>query len=294
MSGGAYRLVTQDDVLVDPGKMTMQQSPGRTSPATYGFVGAGAITSAIVEGLHVGVTDPPEVFLSPRGRRVGQELSTRFPNVQVCDSNQDVLDNATSIVVAVRPEAARAVLGELSFRPAHVVISVVAGLRLDRLQRWAAPAAHVVRALPLPAAAHARSLTAMYPDDAAARELFRRVGDHLVPNEESTLEALSAATATFAAYLDHLATIVDWLTDHGVDHGAATTYTTHVFAQLNQSLLERTDPLATVTEEHMTPGGINEQFLTDLRRAGAPDLVRRALDRVMARLREGSEHADDR
>ena len=148
---------------------------------TYGFLGAGAITAAIVEGL--GVADPPAVFLSPRGREVGQELVARFSNVQVCESNQDVLDNATSIVVAVRPQ--------------------------------------LVRFIPLPSAARAQSLTAMYPDNAVARELFSRVGGVLVPGEEKTLEAFSAATATFAAHLDYLATIADWLAEQDVDRAAA-------------------------------------------------------------------------
>jgi pyrroline-5-carboxylate reductase len=260
--------------------------PPSPLPATYGFVGAGAITAAIVEGLHVEGGDPPAVFLSPRGRRVGQELASRFPNVHVCDGNQDVLDRATSIVVAVRPQVARSVLAELSFRPRHVVMSVVAGVRLERLRDWAAPATHVVRAIPLPAAARAGSLTAMYPDSAAARELFGRVGSVLVPDDEATLDALSAATATFAAHLDHLSTIVDWLTDHGVDHGAATAYVTHLFGQLGRSLSQSTGSLAALTERHMTPGGINEQFMTDLRRDGVPDVVRQALDRVLARLRE--------
>ena len=43
----------------------------------YGFVGAGAITAAIVEGLHAGSANPPAVFLSPRGRSVGRELAGR-------------------------------------------------------------------------------------------------------------------------------------------------------------------------------------------------------------------------
>lgn len=34
----------------------------------------------------------------------------------------------------------------------------------------------------------------------------------------------------------------------------------------------------------MTPGGINEQFLADLRDDGVPDVVRRALDRILDRL----------
>jgi pyrroline-5-carboxylate reductase len=125
----------------------------------------------------------------------------------------------------------------------------------------------------------------MYPENAVARELFGRVGDVLVPSEEPALEAFSAATATFAAHLDYLATIADWLTDHGVDHAAATAYSTRIFGLLGQSLLRHTGSLAELTDEYMTPGGINQQLLTDLRRDGVPDQVRQALDRVLARLR---------
>jgi pyrroline-5-carboxylate reductase len=256
-----------------------------SSPATYGFVGAGTITAAIVEGLHAGDGDPPSVLLSPRSRHVGQDLARRFPTVRVCDCNQDVLDGATSIVVAVRSTDAHAALAGLSFGCHHVVISVIAGVQLTRLRAWAAPAGRVVRAIPLPAAARARSLTALYPDDPAARDLFTRVGRVLVPADETTLDALSAVTATFAAHLDYLATIAGWLTDRGLDHDAATAYVAHIFGQLGEALGQRTDSLATLTDQHMTPGGINEQVLTDLRRDHVPDSVRRALDRVLTRLR---------
>jgi pyrroline-5-carboxylate reductase len=255
------------------------------SPVSYGFIGAGAITAAIVEGLNLESVDPPAVFLSPRGRAVGLELASRFPTVRVCGSNQEVLESAAAIVVAVRPPAGRAVLEELSFRPHHVVLSVLAGVRLEQLQAWAAPADQLVRAIPLPSAARGRSLTAIFPDDAVARDLFGRVGDVLVPSEEATLNAFSAATATLAAHLDYVATIAGWLADHGVDDSAATAYTTHLFGQLGQSLSQRTESLAALTDKHMTPGGINQQFMTDLRHDGVPDTVRRALDRILARLR---------
>lgn len=266
----------------------MQQTSmaSRSSPVTFGFVGAGEITSAIVEGLNDSVTGPPRVLLSPRGRRVGHELANRFPNVQVCDSNQDVLDNATSIVIAVRPPMARTVLEGLSFGPQHVVMSAMVGVRLERLRDLVAPAGRIMRVIPLPQAARGQSLTAMYPDNAVARDLFGRVGGVLVPSEEKTLDAFSAATATFAAHLDYLTTIAGWLADHGVDHGTATTYTTHIFGQLSQSLLQPTDSLATLTDKHTTPDGINEQLRTDLRRDGVPDTMRRALDRTLTRLRE--------
>jgi len=251
----------------------------------YGFVGAGELTAAVVEGLSAEVADPPAIFLSPRGRDIGRALAARFPNVRVCDSNQDVLEHATVVVLAVRPPQAEAVLAELSFRPEHVVVSALAGVRLAWLRERVAPAGEIVRSIPLPAAARRQSLTAMYPDNAVARELFDRVGGVLVPGEEAALDVFQTATATFAAHLDYLGTIATWLAEQGVDRTAATEYITHIFGQLGQTLLHSTDSLAALTDKHMTPGGINEQLMTDLRADGVPGMVRHALDRVLSRLR---------
>ncbi|WP_410657601.1 NAD(P)-binding domain-containing protein [Amycolatopsis sp. lyj-112] len=252
----------------------------------YGFVGAGEITAAIVEGLSKDVTDAPSIFLSPRSRSVGQELADRFPNVKVCAGNQEVLDNATSIVLAVRPPIAQEVLADLTFRPEHVLISALAGARLAQLREWAAPAGDVVRTIPLPPAARRQSLTAMYPDNAAARTLFDSIGGTVVPDEEEGLNVFSAATATFAAHLDYLGTIAAWMTDQGIEDTVATTFTSHIFGQLGQSLLEHDGALETLTGKHMTPGGLNEQLLTELRTEGVPDTVRHALDGILTRLRD--------
>ncbi|WP_020673960.1 NAD(P)-binding domain-containing protein [Amycolatopsis nigrescens] len=258
----------------------------RSSAGSYGFVGTGEITAAIVAGLSADVADPPAVLLSPRSRETGRDLAARFPNVRVCGSNQEVLDNAAAVVLAVRPQIVREVVAELSFRPEHVVLNAVAGVRLAQLREWVAPAGAVVRTIPLPQAVRRRSLTVMYPDHAVARDLFDRVGGVLVPGTEEVLEAFSAATSTFATHLDYLATIAAWLAEHGAEPEDASAYIAHVFGQLGRSLLERTDSLAALAGEHMTVGGINEQLMTDLRGEGVPDAVRRALDRVLARLRD--------
>jgi pyrroline-5-carboxylate reductase len=251
----------------------------------YGFVGTGEITAAIVEGIHTDAADSPAIFLSPRGHDVARELAGRYANVQVCDSNQRVLDSASTVVVAVRPQVGRDVLDELSFRAGHVVLSVMAGVQLEQLREWVAPTERLVRVIPLPSAARGRSLTTIFPDDPVARDLFGRVGEVLVPSDEATFDALSAATATFAAHLDYLATIAGWLTDNGLDADAAAAFTTHIFGQLGQTLSQQSHSLTELTDKHMTPGGTNQQFMTDLRRDGVPDSVRRALDRILARLR---------
>ncbi|WP_326835820.1 NAD(P)-binding domain-containing protein [Amycolatopsis rhabdoformis] len=244
----------------------------------YGFIGAGRITKAIVEGLDGGA----EVFLSPRGRQVGQELADRFPNVTVCPTNQAVADAASVVVLAVGASITRDVLADLRFRPDHVVLCAVAGVSLTKLQDWTAPAAHVVRTIPMPQAAHRQSRTALFPDHAAARELFEPLGGVIVAADEPMFDALTTATTTFAAHLDYLTTITGWLTAHGVAPDTAETYVRHLYAQVGQSLA--TESLTDLAGEHTTPGGLNEQLLTDLRHHGVPDTVRRALDAIHARL----------
>jgi pyrroline-5-carboxylate reductase len=248
----------------------------------YGFVGTGELTAAIVTGL---ATQGGEaIFLSPRGREIGRELAERFPTVRVCASNQEVVDSVPVVVLAVRPQVAQEVLQELAFRD-QVVVSAMAGVSLAQLREWAPGAARYVRSIPLPAAANHQSLTPMYPDDPAARDLFERVGQVVVPADEPTLDVFSAATATAAAHLDYVATIAGWLSTNGVAAADATAYMAHLFAQLGQSLDQPNLSLTELTAAHMTPGGINQQFMTGLRQDGVPDAVRTGLDRVLARLR---------
>ena len=250
----------------------------------YGFVGTGEITAAIVEGLSDGVAEPPAVFLSPRGRSTGLELASKFPRATVCGSNQEVLDSATVIVLAVRPQVAQEVLAELSFKPDHVVISAIAGVQMESLRELTG-AGEITRVIPLPSASSRSSLTAMYPDNAVARTLFEAVGSVVVPDSESALEAFSAATATVAAHLDYLSTIAAWLADQGVDPDAATTYVSKIFGPVGASVLDHTGPFDSLVAKHMTPGGINQQIRDDLRHEGVPEQVRHALDRVLTRLR---------
>src|SRR5260370_32506469 len=130
-----------------------------------GFVGTGAITSAIVSGLRCGGAELDPIQLSPRNAEIAAEIANRFPAVSIASSNQDVLDESEIVVLAIRPQIAVGVLSELRFRPDHRVISVVSGLSLRRVTDLASPAVMITRAVPLPSAANRMSPTAIYPPD---------------------------------------------------------------------------------------------------------------------------------
>ncbi|RJQ79471.1 pyrroline-5-carboxylate reductase [Pseudonocardiaceae bacterium YIM PH 21723] len=250
---------------------------------SFGFIGAGEIAAAIVEGLSEGAAAPPEIFLSPRGR--SRELADRFPNVTLCESNQQVVDRTAAVVLAVRTTQGEEVLSELSFTPEHVLISALAGVPDTDLLRWAAPVEQVVRVIPLPQAARRQSLTVTYPDHPVTRELFEPVGGVLVPQSDAELAVFGAATTTFAAHLDYLATISEWMAAQGVDSRVATDYVRHIFAAVGAWSADSSLPFTELARGHATPGGNNERVLAELREQQVPEMVRTALDRILTRLR---------
>lgn len=68
-----------------------------------GFVGTGAITSAIVTGLNAAGIDGDTILVSPRNAETAAALAAKFPNVTVAASNQAVLDGSNVVIIAVRP-----------------------------------------------------------------------------------------------------------------------------------------------------------------------------------------------
>ncbi len=99
-----------------------------------GFLGTGEITSAMVAGLGSGDRSAcDQAWCPPRNAEAAATLAGRFPQVSVAASNQQVVDDCETVVIAVRPQIAQDVLAELQFRSGQNVISLVSGLPVRRL-----------------------------------------------------------------------------------------------------------------------------------------------------------------
>ena len=250
---------------------------------TYGVLGVGSIAEAIVTGLCAEVGDPPPIVLSPRGAATSARLAARFPSTRVGPDNQAVLD-ASDVVLVCLPVAGADVLGELTWRPEHVVVSATAALGMPRLLELVAPAATACRCVPMPPVADRAGLTAVHPPLEAARLIFDRLGGTLEVADVAAYESLSATSATLAGFFEYLATQVSWLQQQGLSAGDARRYVAATYAGALGQLSGGGD-FADLAAEYATPGGVNEQVARDLREAGAFEALGRALDRAHERLR---------
>src|SRR4051812_13214617 len=164
------------------------------------MVGTGKIASAMVRGLMTAPSFDGSITLSPRNAHIAAQLKTEFPSITVAASNQDVLDRSDLVLLTLRPQMAVQIISELSFRPDHRIVSVIAALSRERLLDLATPARIVVKAIPLPMVAERRGVTALYPSEPEANKLFDSLGSALPVRSESEFSAMSTATSVVASF----------------------------------------------------------------------------------------------
>jgi pyrroline-5-carboxylate reductase len=250
-----------------------------------GFIGTGALTSAIVTGLKSVADNSVSVLLSPRNEEIAASLASRYPDVRVAPDNQAVLDNCDTIMLAVRPQIAHEVLPELQFRRSHHVVSLIATLSREEIAALTAPAEHVTKALPMPMIAHRQGATIICPSDRSMAALFGRLGKVIEVEDSSEFDALSVVTATFATYFKYLDTIHRWLKDNGVADAKAHDYIATLFKALaNASETTPDAGFMHLAEEYATRGGINEQILRELTARNVFDVFAESLDGVHRRI----------
>jgi pyrroline-5-carboxylate reductase len=251
-----------------------------------GFVGAGAITTAIVTGLNASDAGSDTILVSPRNADVAAALAAKFSNVTVAAANQEVLDGSDVVMLAIRPQVADEVLSDLKFRPGHHVISLMAIAPLEKVAALVAPASKVVRAIPLPIVADRCGPTAIHPPDPVAATIFNRLGTVIEAKSADQLSAFSAATATMAPYFAFAGEIAGWLAWHDVPGGDARRYVATVFQGLaNIAVNQPEHSFGALAGEFATRGGINEQVVAHLEETGVLASLSDALDAVLRRMK---------
>jgi pyrroline-5-carboxylate reductase len=250
-----------------------------------GFIGTGVITEAILTGLAKAGSLPDQVLVSSRSTEVSERLARAHPCVRICDDNQQIVDAAELVVLAIRPQIAEGVLRGLSFKPGQHVCSLVASLSLERLRDWIGSVS-AFRAIPLPPVADLRGVTAIYPDDPVGAALFRPLGTVVAAHTIDEFNAYACASALMGTYFGILATASDWLEAHGVPRHDAQSYLAALFYGLGATSLEQCETAFEVLREgHSTPGGLNAQAFETFRAANGTKALDLALDTVADRLR---------
>jgi pyrroline-5-carboxylate reductase len=284
--------------------------------ARIAIIGGGSIGEALLSGLLRAGRQAKDLVVAERIADRATYLADTY-SVLVTSSVTDAVDNATFIVVAVKPADVESVLAELAQAAANadndsadqVFVTVAAGITITYFESRLPAGTPVVRAMPNAAAlvgagvtalAKGRFVTPPHLEEVAA--LFDAVGGVLtVP--ESQMDAVTALSGSGPAYFFLL---VEALVDAGVAAGlsrpVAADLTVQTMAGSAAMLLERmnqdrpsaegaslgmqVDATAAQLRATVTsPGGTTAAALRELERGG----LRAAVDAAVQAAKSRSE-----
>lgn len=259
-----------------------------------GFLGYGNMGSAILEGLlGRGLIRANQALIydpSPERTQAGERIGAA-----IADSAQAVAAAADILMLAVKPQIMDAALSGIaeSRKSSGLIISIMAGISIARIQARLGGDVRVVRVMPnTPALVLAGAAgIALGPgctdaDAAAAQQIFDAVGvTEMV--EEHELDAVTALSGSGPAYFFYLVeSMVNAAVAEGLEPGAAMRLAAQTFHGASALLRESHESPATLRERVTSKGGTTEAALRHLREGGFESLVREAIRAAAERSRE--------
>lgn len=201
------------------------RAPAALAPGTrLGVIGAGAMGGALVRGVLASGVALDAVWAATKSAASARAIANEL-GVSAHTTYADLTPSSDIVLVAVKPAQIDATLRELvraGLRPDTLVISVAAGVSIERIEAQLGQPNPVVRAMPNTPAFVGRGMTAIAGGThatkdhlAVAERLFGAVGMCLTI-EERLLNAVTAISGSGPAYV-YL--IIEALADAGVRVG---------------------------------------------------------------------------
>jgi pyrroline-5-carboxylate reductase len=270
-----------------------------------GFIGGGNMASALVHGLIAHkVFKPSEIIVADIITAQRRKLA-RMYKVAVTASNLDVLHEAPSVVLAVKPQQIDEVLAEAAAdnskrAPARspgrspLYISIAAGVTIERITAALGKDVRVIRVMPnapamvgLGMAALAASRAASKADVALALRIFSAVGDAVIVSDEAMLDAVTALSGSGPAYVYLFAkSLADAAINEGIPPALALRMALQTIRGAEQVMRTSKVEAAELIRVVKSPGGTTEAALNRFAEAGFSDIVASALHAAAARSRE--------
>jgi pyrroline-5-carboxylate reductase len=248
-----------------------------SSPLKIGFLGAGKMASALARGFiraNLAAADTVTASDTIEAARTSFAKDTGAKSVA---ANLDVVVAAKVLVLAVKPDQVNGVLWEIreSFTPAHVLISIAAGVPLVRMENALPAGSRVIRVMPNTPALVGASASAFAPGKAATPEdeqlalkLFSSVG-LAFQVKEALLDAVTGLSGSGPAYAFMM---IEALSDGGVAVGLPRDVATQLAAQTllgsAKLLLETGQHPGALKDMVTSPGGTTIEGVHELEKAG--------------------------
>lgn len=177
------------------------------SKTRIAFIGAGNMAASLIGGLRAQGLDASQIRASDPGAEQRTKVHAEH-GIEMFANNADAVEGADVVVLAVKPQAMKAVCEALkpSLKPEQLVVSIAAGITCASMNNWLG-AQPIVRCMPNTPALLRQGVSGLYATaqvSAAQRQqaeqLLSAVGIALWLDTEQQLDAVTAVSGSGPAY----------------------------------------------------------------------------------------------
>lgn len=249
------------------------------------IIGAGNMGGAIAKGLAQGtIVDNSNIIVTDPDMEKLKKLQDFAPGITITTQNQDAINQADIIILAIKPWLVEHVLGQLKIDTGkQTLVSIAAGVSFDQLTKIVSPETTIFRLVPNTAISELASMTLIASLNASKEQeqlivdIFNEMGlAMLIP--ESQIVATTALTSCGIAYV---LKYIHAATEAGVEMGVYPKAAMKMIAQsvkgAAELILNNDTHPAVEIDKVTTPGGITIKGLNELEHSGFGSAIIRAM-----------------
>ena len=250
-----------------------------------GFIGTGRISSSVIEGIFKSNLKIKKIYISPRNRTIANKLNKRFKKITISRNNQQLIDKSNWVFLAVTPKIGNKILKKLNFKKNQKIISFISTINLAQLKKMIGKKLKIVRAIPLPPISIRKGPVPICPPDKQVKNFFNKLGTTVEIKNEKLSMNFWVTSGMMAPFYEYLKVLSNWLVRRGIKRKEAQRYISSLFVALAQdSTVNSGKDLKYLVKDSQTPGGLNEQAVKQLRKAGFYKKLEKTLNSIHKRL----------
>ena len=267
------------------------------SKTRIAFIGAGNMAASLIGGLRAKGLDAAQIRASDPGEETRARVSAEH-GIETFADNAQAIDGADVVVLAVKPQAMKAVCEAIrpSLKPEQLVVSIAAGITCASMNNWLG-AQPIVRCMPNTPALLRQGVSGLFATAQVtaeqrqqAQELLSVVGIALWLDEEQQLDAVTAVSGSGSAYFFLL---IEAMTAAGVKLGLPADIAAQLTLQTALGaahMAVSSDVDAAELRRRVTsPAGTTEAAIKSFQAGGFEALVEKALGAAAHRSAEMAE-----
>ena len=249
-----------------------------------GFIGTGKISSSIIFGIFKSKLKVKRIYISSRNRNIAKKLANKYRKIKVLNSNQEIIDKSSTIILGITPNVGNKILSKLNFTKNKKIISLISTINTAKLKKLTKNK-NIVRATPLPPIEIKKGPIIICPPNKFAKDLFKHLGEVIEIKSEKLSYKFWATASIMAAYYEILNISSSWLIKKGINKTIANNYIAELFFSLSKDAInKKSQGFKKLVADSQTPKGLNMQVLNELKKGKFFTKFTKALENINKRV----------